>query len=93
MIDEIGFFQFSTSVWKDYHPFSPILTVSGSSRAKAIQERLDGTKESASFEIGALFTRLYGEEKSAAISKLADFLVSSSRSYIVLALEQFGFTG
>ena len=58
-------------------------------RAKAIQERLDGTKESASFEIGALFTRLYGEEKSAAISKLADFLVPSSPSYIVLALNMF----
>ena len=55
-------------------------------RAKAIQERLDGTKESASFEIGALFTRLYGEEKRAAISKLDDFLVPSSRSCIVLAL-------
>ena len=34
----------------------------------------------------ALFACLYGEGKSAAISKLANFLVPSSRFYIVLAL-------
>ena len=38
------------------------------------------------FEIAALFTRRHGEGKSAAISKLADLLVPSSCSYIVLAL-------
>ena len=43
-------------------------------RAKAIQERLDGTKESASFEIGALFTRLYGEEKKRGNFKTSQFL-------------------
>ena len=40
----------------------------------------------ASFEIAALFTRLYGEWKSKAILKLDDFLVPTGRSYIVLAL-------
>ena len=38
-----------------------------------------------SYEITALFTCLYGEGKSAAISKLANFLVLSC-FYIVLAL-------
>jgi len=55
------------------------------SRAKTVKVRLDKTKESASFLITALFTRLYSEGKSAAISKLAIFWVPSSLSYIVLA--------
>ena len=49
-------------------------------------EQLDGTKESASFEFEALFPRLYSERKRVAILRLADLLVMSSLSYIVLAL-------
>ena len=44
-------------------------------KKKTILEQLDGDKESASFEIVALFTLLYGERKSATISKSADFWV------------------
>ena len=43
-------------------------------------------KESASFEIAALFTRLYSEGKSAAILKQAEFGVLSCRSYNISAL-------
>ena len=43
----------------------------------------DGTKKSVDFEIAALFTRLHGEGRSAAISKLGEFLVPSSRFGIV----------
>ena len=39
------------------------------------------------FEIVAFFTRLYSEEKSAAISKLTYIWTTSSPSYIFLALE------
>ena len=46
-------------------------------------------KESAGFEIGAVFTRLYGKRKSAVILKLADILVPSGRSYTALALETY----
>ena len=52
-------------------------------RPKTIQEQLDETKESDDFEIAVLFNHLYGEVKSAAISKLANILVPTSRSYIV----------
>ena len=40
----------------------------------------------AGFEIAALFSCLYREGISTAISKLADFCVPSSQSYIFLAL-------
>ena len=40
----------------------------------------------ANFEIAVLFSRLYGKGKSVAISKLVDYLRTSSPSYIVLAL-------
>ena len=43
----------------------------------------DGTKKSVDFEIAALFTRLHGEGRSAAISKLGEYLVPSSRFGIV----------
>ena len=57
-----------------------------STTAKTIQERLNGTKESVSFENAALYTRQCGEGKSAAISKLANSLIPSIRSHIVFAL-------
>ena len=43
------------------------------------------SKRKSNFEIAALFHYLYGEGKSAAISKL-DFFIEWSRSYIALAL-------
>ena len=52
-------------------------------RAKTMEELLDGTKISASFETAALFPSPYRRVKTAAISKPADSFVSSSRSYIV----------
>ena len=61
-------------------------------RDETILERLDGSNESASFEITALFTRLYGEGKSAAISRVADILDPSRGSYTVLALVSFSYT-
>ena len=42
-------------------------------RANTIKERLDGIKESASFEIATLFTSLHRDEISGAISKLRIF--------------------
>ena len=51
-----------------------------------ILERLHSVKNNSQFEIAALFHPLYGEEKSASISKLELFLTEWSRSNIVLAL-------
>ena len=44
------------------------------------------SKKNSNFEISALFHQLYGEEKSAANSKLELFMTEWSRSYIVFAL-------
>ena len=55
-------------------------------RPGAAVEKCLYTKKLASFEIATLFTSLYGNEKSAAISKLAVFLVQSSCFDIALAL-------
>ena len=56
-------------------------------RAKIISEQLHSVKNNSNFEFAALFHHLYGEEKSAAISKLELFLTEWSRSCFVFALE------
>ena len=53
---------------------------------KRLSERLNGLINLLVLKLPSFFTCLYGEGKSAAISKLLDFLSPSSRSYIALAL-------
>ena len=50
------------------------------------KERLHSVKKS-NFEIAAIFHHLYGERKSAAISKIELFLTQRIRPYIVFALD------
>ena len=51
-----------------------------------ILERLHSVKNNSQFEIAALFHPLYGEGKSASISKLESNFTEWKRSYFVFAL-------